>query len=38
MEKKVNGKASGFLYYLLESIKLEEKDKKKKRGVNATEF
>ncbi|WP_264374477.1 coiled-coil domain-containing protein [Wolbachia endosymbiont (group B) of Carcina quercana] len=29
--KKVNGKASGFLYYLLESIKLEEKDKKEEK-------
>lgn len=31
MERKINGKPSDFLYYLLESIKLEEKDNKEKR-------
>ncbi|WP_353275587.1 hypothetical protein [Wolbachia endosymbiont (group A) of Pipizella viduata] len=34
-EKKINGKPSDFLYYLLESIKLEEKDNKEKK-VEAT--
>lgn len=34
-EKEINGKASEFLYYLLESIKLEEKDNKEKK-VEAT--
>ncbi|MFL3876644.1 hypothetical protein wTkk_000564 [Wolbachia endosymbiont of Trichogramma kaykai] len=37
--KKVNGKASGFLYCLLESIKLEEKDKKEeKRELTLRDF
>ncbi|WP_264711262.1 bZIP transcription factor [Wolbachia endosymbiont (group B) of Aporia crataegi] len=37
--KKVNGKASDFLYYLLESIKLEEKDKKEeKRELTLRDF
>lgn len=36
-KKKINGKASEFLYYLLESIKLEEKDNKEKK-VEATGF
>ncbi|MFP3021383.1 MAG: hypothetical protein ACEY3F_08930 [Wolbachia sp.] len=34
-KEKINGKASDFLYYLLESIKLEEKDNKEKK-VEAT--
>lgn len=34
-EEKINGKPSEFLYYLLESIKLEEKDNKEKK-VEAT--
>ncbi|WP_265032025.1 hypothetical protein [Wolbachia endosymbiont (group A) of Merzomyia westermanni] len=34
-KEKINGKPSDFLYYLLESIKLEEKDNKEKK-VEAT--
>lgn len=37
--EKINGKASDFLYYLLESIKLEEKDsKEEKRELTLRDF
>ncbi|MGL9759009.1 MAG: hypothetical protein ACR5LA_09555 [Wolbachia sp.] len=35
-QKSINGKPSDFLYYLLESIKLKEKDDKEKRVSEAT--
>ncbi|WP_264330907.1 hypothetical protein [Wolbachia endosymbiont (group B) of Erebia ligea] len=34
MEKKINGKASEFFFYLLESIKLEEKKDDKEEKVS----